>query len=64
MTNDDLAMSGDAAAKFVGVLYPTFKRIVASGGGPPATMIGKLPSYRPSHLRAWIDSRAVKPGAA
>jgi hypothetical protein len=65
MVNDDVPMSADKAAKFIGKSYPTFRKIVASGQGPASTQIGDCkPKYRPSALRSWLDACTKPQGAA
>ena len=60
MTNDDLPMPAGDAAKFLGLSFPTFKKLVASGKGPAATQIGTHPKFRPSVLRAYVDNATAK----
>jgi hypothetical protein len=62
MTNDDPALSPRDAAKFCGMSLRSFVDIAARPDGPTRTQITDFKyGFRPSHLRAWIDSRAVPP---
>jgi predicted DNA-binding transcriptional regulator AlpA len=65
MTNDDPALAPRDAAKFCGMSQRSFITIAARADGPIRTQItDHKQGFRPSHLRAWIDSRAVAPKGA
>jgi hypothetical protein len=56
--NDDLPLTHGDAARFIGVSVPTFKKLLNSADGRDLvpTKIGARNRFRPSVLRAHLDS--------
>jgi Helix-turn-helix domain len=59
---DEPLLPEDEAAREIKVQKQTMAAWRNRNQGPPYVKVGRLIYYRPSHLREWLESRAVRPG--
>jgi hypothetical protein len=60
---DEPLLPEDAAAQGLKVKKQTLAAWRNRKQGPPYLKVGRLVFYRPSHLKEWLESRIVRPGA-
>jgi len=60
MTDDDLMLDVQAAARFTGIAVATLAKMRCIGGGPLFVKLGRRVVYRRSDVIAWLDARRVK----
>jgi hypothetical protein len=60
---DEPLLPEDEAARILKVKKQTPAAWRSRGQGPAYVKVGRLVFYRPSHLREWLESRVVRPGA-
>jgi len=60
MTDDDLMLDVQAAARFTGIAVATLAKMRCMGGGPLFVKLGRRVVYRRSDVIAWLDARRVK----
>jgi hypothetical protein len=61
---DEPLLPEDEAAPWLHVKKQTLAAWRNRGEGPAYVKVGRLVFYRPSHIREYLDSRVVRPGAA
>jgi excisionase family DNA binding protein len=60
-TNDELLMSTDEVARYLGVPAATVTHWRRIDRGPRYTHAGRVVRYRRSDVDAWLDERTVEP---
>ena len=60
MTDDDLMLDVQTAARFTGIAVATLAKMRCIGGGPLFVKLGRRVVYRRSDVIAWLDARRVK----
>jgi hypothetical protein len=60
MTDDDLMLDVQAAARFIGIAVATLAKMRCMGGGPLFVKLGRRVLYRRSDLIAWLNARLVR----